>query len=149
MQTLQNIAMHWPQILESLGIIGGLFFTGFNLVRDIRIRKAETIIRITSQHREIWAFLMTQGVLTKLFDPKRDVAVNPPANDEKRSVGFLINHLRATFYAQKAGIYVQPFGLGGDIRRFFRSPVPHAVWLETKSSHDPEFAAFVDRWISN
>jgi hypothetical protein len=138
------IIQHWPGIIENAGVIGGLLFTGLAFRIDARVRRAETLIEINKQHRELWMHFDERPKLAGLFDPKRDLSARPLLDDEVRFVNFLLNHLRATFYARSAGIYVQPERLADDIRGLFSLPAPRAAWDKLKQSHDRKFVAFVE-----
>jgi hypothetical protein len=137
------IIQHWPGIIENVGVIGGLLFTGFALRIDARVRCAETLIEINKQHRELWMWFEERPELEGLFDPKRNMDAYPLLDDELRFVNFLLNHLRVTFYARSARIYVQPEYLADDIHDLLSFPAPRAAWDRLKKSHDREFVAFV------
>jgi hypothetical protein len=139
------IAGHWQEIIESTGIIGGLFFNGLSLRIDARVRRAGTIVEITKQHRELWAYFEERPNLSPLFDRKRDLTVHPLADDEVHFVNLVLNHLRATFYAATAHIFIQPECLSEDIRDFLSYPGPLAAWKRLRPMHDQKFVAFIER----
>lgn len=87
--------------------------------------------------------------LAPLFDAKRDIAVRPLADEEVHFVNFLLNHLRATFYARSGGIFIQPECLSDDVRSFLSFPAPKAAWDMLKKSHEPKFVAFVESNLSD
>lgn len=134
---------YWDEIV----LVATLLYTALTLRRDARIGTAETILKITAQHRELALTIMSGAKLAALLDRKRDLAAQPVTDEEERTVGFLLNHLRATFYAQKAGIYVQPAGLAEDLRSFFSHAGARAVWDKSKKGHEPKFVAFVEKFI--
>jgi len=138
------IMEHWAGIVENAGVIGGLLFTGLAFRIDARVRRAETLIEITKQHRELWLYFAEKPELSELFDPKRNLVARPLANEEVHFVNLLLNHLRATFYARSAGIYVQPEGLADDISGLFSLPAPRAAWEGLRKYHDQKFVAFVE-----
>lgn len=140
---------HWREVIENSGIIGGLVFTGLALRIDARVRRAGTIIDISKQHREIWMYFYERPQLGQLFSRDRDLRAHPLADEEVHFVNFLINHLRATFYARSAGIFVQPECLRDDIRGFLSYPAPRSAWERLKHSHDYAFVAFVERNLEN
>ena len=46
----------WKGILEIGSPVVALVFAGLALVIDARVRRAQTIIEITKQHRELWTY---------------------------------------------------------------------------------------------
>ncbi len=137
------------EIVEYTGIIGGLLYTGLSLRIDARVRRAQTIIEITKQHRDIWSQFLDKPQLKQIFNRNRDMATHPLADEEVHFVNFLFHHLRATFYARSAGIFIQPEGLKQDIREFFSYPAVASVWNSVQQASDDAFASFVKRNVSS
>jgi hypothetical protein len=54
MEVSSWLAQHWFDLLQTLGIIGGLTFTGYSLRQDERARRIGYLISIKQQYREIW-----------------------------------------------------------------------------------------------
>ncbi len=142
------IVEHWSGLLENVGIISGLVFTGLAIRRDSRVRRAETLLKITEQHRSLWMDFDDRPELSSLLDFDRDLESSPLKKEEVRFVRYCIQHLRATFYAAKAGIFIQPEALGADIAAFFAKPGPRAVWESSKHWHDRTFVDFVESYLS-
>jgi len=134
----------WKEIFEFGGTLGALLFTGIALHIDARVRRAETIIEITKQHRELWMYFYDRPHLARLFDMNRDLKAHPLTDEEVHFVNFLLNHLRATFYARIARIFVQPECLSEDMKGFFSYPATRAAWEKQKRSHERKFVAFVE-----
>lgn len=145
MWAMQWLIGHWSGFIESTGIVAGLVFTGISLRIDARVRRAETVIEITKQHRELWQHFHERSSLAGLFDRKRDLEKVPLTAEEIHFINSLLNHLRATFYARVANIFVQPECLSEDIREFLSYPAAKAAWEAQKKSHEPKFVAFVDQ----
>lgn len=114
-------------------------------MREARVRRAETIVEITKQHRELWNYHDDHPELSALLEKDRDMTAVPLTEREGRFVNSLLLHLRGTFYGRKAGIYPQPECLRDDIRGFFSLPAPRAAWTTLRRTHDAKFVAFVDR----
>lgn len=131
------------RLLEAAGIIGGLAFTALSFRRDARSRLAQTINDITARHRELWIYFDANPDLRAQFDLDRDLKTCPLTDRERRFVGFVLNHFRGTFYAEKAGIYTQPQHLKKDVRTFFCSPAVLMAWESVKGFHDDEFVEFI------
>jgi hypothetical protein len=145
MALLPWIIEHWTRLVESIGIVAGLLFTGLGYFRDARVRRVETLIEITKQHRELWEYYYERPALAHLFDKGRNLASHPLTDEEVHFVNLLLNHLRVTFFARSAGVYIQPDYLANDVREFLSSPALLAAWENLKAAHEEKFVAFVER----
>ena len=134
-------------LLQSAGIIGGLFFTGWSLWIDARVRRVQNLITITAHHREIWSEIYKNPELKRIIDPKADLENRPISIPERLFTRSLFLHLSAAFHASKTGMFSEPDGLQRDIRNFLRLPIPKQVWKQSKGNHNHEFARFVERQI--
>ena len=143
MTLLGWVAENWS--LERVGIVVSLFYAGLGSSRAARAIRAEMNFKITEQHHKIWSEIRTSPEWLTLKDRTRDLAAHPLTDEEVLCVNFLINHLRSTFYAHRAGIYVQPAALKEDISDFLSYPAIRAAWDELKSNHDLKFVRFVQR----
>lgn len=64
------LSLHWFTLLQSIGIVGGLLFTGVSLRIDTKVRRVSTLITITQQHRDIWTQLYRRPEMARhLPDP--------------------------------------------------------------------------------
>jgi hypothetical protein len=143
MSTVMEDASPYLKLLEAAGIVGGLLFTGLSFRQEARARRAQTVIEITARHRELWSYFEATPGLSGVFELDRDMKAQPLTERERRFVGFVFNHLRATFYAEKAGIYAHPQNLKKDVRYFFCYPVIRTAWDFLVPFQDEEFAGFV------
>jgi hypothetical protein len=137
---------HWKDILENAGIIGGLLFTGLALQIDARVRRAQTLIEITKQHRELWMYFDEHTKLAGLFDAERDLRHEPLTDAEMRFANFLFLHLRASYGAKRAKIHVLPEHVEDDWREIFTHPAVAAAWERVKHLHDGKFVALVEEY---
>jgi hypothetical protein len=138
----------WKGMLEVGGTIGALLFTGIALHIDARARRAQTLIEITKQHRELWIYFDERPELARLFDEKRNLVTEPLTDTEIRFANFLFLHLRASYGAKRAGIHVLPDHVEDDWREIFTHPAVGAAWEKMKHLHDCKFVALVEsyRW---
>lgn len=148
MSSLLNlIAEHWFDALQTAGIVGGLFFTGVSLRTDAKAKRLQSLFTITKHHREIWSEFYERPELSRILDPKADLAAKPVTNEERLFVNFLIFHLNNSYQAINDGLYHQPEGLRKDIASFFSLPIPKAVWAKTKNFQDRNFVCFVEKTL--
>lgn len=139
---------HWSGLLSDIGIIAGLLFSGLGFWNDVRVRRAQTSMDIYKLHRDLWMYFDDHAELHGLFDEERDMAVRPLTAKEAHFVSFLLNHIRATFYDRKAGIYAQPECFEKDVREVFSYPAFRFAWSKAKKYHDAKFVALIDGAIS-
>jgi hypothetical protein len=138
------LALHWFDLLQAVGIVGGLFFAGWSLHLDAQTQRVANLLNLTMQHREIWKMLYEEPKLARVLESNLDLAKNPMTGDETRFVGFLILHLNASFKAIKAGVLMEAEGLASDIQQFFNLPIPQAVWHKMRKFYDADFVAFIE-----
>jgi hypothetical protein len=144
MEALHWLGEHWFDLLQTVGIIGGLLFTGYTFRRDERARSIGNLIAIKQQHREIWAELYQRPALFRVLKPDVDLIGQPISNEEWLFVKLLVLHLDSVHRAAKAGMFVTLEGLQKDIKDFFSSPIPKSVWEKVKPFQDQEFVVFVE-----
>lgn len=143
------LTVHWSGILGDVGIIAGLLFSGVGFWRDARVRRAQTLLEVTKLHRELWTRYEERPELAGLFDKSRDLVARPLTSEEVRFANFLFLHLRATFDAEKSGIYVWPEHVTEDWREILAHPATSAAWARVKHLHDREFIAFVEGFLAD
>jgi hypothetical protein len=131
--------------IQSVGIVGGLAFTALALRADTKSRRAENLIRITENHRDLWTRFDAVPTLRRVLDPHPDLGGQPITHEEARFVQFMILHLHTTFQLAKGGLYRQPASIGEDIRSLLSLPLPKAVWNALKAFQDDDFVAFIEK----
>ena len=139
---------HWRQIVEFVGTPLALLFTGNALHIDARVRRAETLLEITKQHRELWLQFDERPELAALFDRERDLAARPLTDREARFANFLFLHLRAAYGARRGRIYAMPEHVAEDWREIFQAPAMAAAWERIRHLHDRRFVVLVERYRS-
>jgi len=148
MEVFAWAAHHWLDLLQSAGIIGGLFFTATSLRIDARARHVANLLTLTEHHRNIWTSLYQRPELARVLDERADVEQNPITGAEELFVLLLVLHLSSAQEAIKQGMFLAPDGLRKDIHGFFSRPIPKAVWERIKPLQDQDFVRFVEEWRS-
>jgi len=138
------IASNWIDVLQTVGIVGGLLLTSIALLLDARFRRVGNLVRLTEQHRELWERMYTRPQLVRILDPGADPERVPVTADEELFVIFIVLHLSNTYYAIRAGFFQKPHGLRKDIERFFSLPIPRVVWDRVRDLQDRPFVKFVE-----
>jgi len=63
--------------VETGSIVAGLFFTGYSLRIDTKVRHIGNLLTITQQHREIWSEFYKKPELARALDPSQTWQANP------------------------------------------------------------------------
>jgi hypothetical protein len=138
------ITRNWIDILQSIGIIGGLFTSAYTIHKDTEVQRVQNLFALTKNHREIWSQIVEKPELARVLDPTPDLKRHSITDTERLFVLFLILHLASSFEATKHGMYFAERGLRADVREFFTLPIPLTIWNESKQYQQPDFRLFVD-----
>jgi len=144
MGAFQWIAERWFEFVQTGGIIAGLLFSAFTAWKDERARKISNLIELKKEHREIWREVYDRPELNRILKREVDLGVHPISGEEAVFVKSLILHLDTVHRAIKAGMFVKLEGLETDVRDFFSSPIPRAIWEKLKPLQDKDFVNFVE-----
>ncbi len=128
MEIYHWIGNHGFELLEAVGIIGSLTFTGAAFRRDHRSRRIENLLNLTQNHREIWKELLRDQRLKRILDAGVDPVTEPITREEDIFVTLVVQHLNFVFYAIRDELTIDPTGLRRDVRQFFSLPIPKRVW---------------------
>ena len=145
MEVIHWIVTNGYHVLEAVGIILSLSFSGYALLREDKSRRISNLLALTAQHREIWTQIYSRPTLTRILKADIDLGTHPVTDEEAIFLNFLIQHLSATYRAMKEGMFKTQQSIQGDIRWFFALPIPKSVWLASRSLLEPDFVAFVER----
>ena len=144
MASLSWLTDHWFDLLQSAGIVGGLAFTGFALRTDARSKRVQNLLTVTQNHRQIWEQLYSRPKLARVLEPLPDIVRHPITHEEQLFVKFLYLHLYTVYRAIRSDLYYTPKELAADVRALLSLPIPREVWMELRTSQDPDFVAFVE-----
>ncbi len=139
---------HWFDLLQTVGIVGGLLFTAYAMRKEERARKVSNLLAAKQQYREIWEALYEHPKLFRVLKTDVDLKNQPIADDEWLFVKFIILNLDTIYRAMNMGMFVKLEGLQKDVKEFFSAPIPRAVWGKLKSLQDQDFAAFVESCLT-
>ena len=135
---------NWFNLLSSVGIIGGLWFTAFSLHSETKTRRISNLLTITSNHREVWKEFLNSPDLARVIDPAADVTKQPITRAEELFVGLVIFQMSSVYYAMKDELLIKLEGSRRDIAHFLSLPIPKAVWNKSKLLQNQDFAAFIE-----
>ena len=141
---------HWHEVLEGVGIVGGLLFTGVTVRHDLQARKITEFLTQASQHRRLWSALHRRPELAHVLDADRDLTARPLSVKERRYLELVMTHFHTGWLIAREGhSLVSLKEVAADAGHFFRLPAPAAVWAEIREIHQPEFVEFVDRAVAS
>ena len=132
MHGLQWLTDNWVTILNAVGIIGGLSFTGYSLHSEAKTRRIANLLTLTQSHRDVWRELIHNPRLSRILDSKADITHRRVTTDEEIFVNLVIQHVSIVYHAMRDDLTIPPDGLRRDIWEFFSLPIPHAIWDRVK-----------------
>jgi hypothetical protein len=138
------LAEYWFDLIQTVGIIGGLLFTAHAIRKDEKARTISNTIAINEQYTQIWHEFYERPALSRILKKNIDLDKHPASDEEILFVKTLILHLDTARRAMKAGIFAEIQGLQNDVRDFFTLPIPKTVWEKIKPFQDHDFVAFVE-----
>lgn len=128
--------------------MGGLLFTAITVRQSTKSRKESNLLALTEAHRDLWSAIYSRPDLSRIFDPAVDLIVRPINLVEERFLNEVIIHFQMGWHLAKKDSFLTMEALESDIRQFFKLPIPHSVWTESKHTRDPHFVAFVENCLS-
>lgn len=144
MQSLRWLAENWFIYLNALGVVGGLFFTGYSLHSETKTRKIANLLTLTQSHRDIWKEVIHEPKLNRVLAIRVNMERDPVTREEEIFVTLVIQHLSVVFHAMRDELTIPPEGLRRDVWQFFSLPIPQRVWNRVKVMQDDDFVVFVE-----
>jgi hypothetical protein len=145
------ISENWFSLIQSLGIVLGLWFTmgSFRQATDssrdeAKAREIGNILAITVAHRALWGEASKREGLSRLFKERLD-CVEPISIEEEEFLNLVFVHYEMGWQMAEGGSVLTPQTLAKDIKGFLSLPLPYAVWNKTKETRNARFVEFVER----
>jgi hypothetical protein len=135
---------HWFDLIQTIGIIGGLIFTAYAVRKDNRSRQISNLIAINERYNDIWQEFFRHPKLSRVLQNDVDLKKTPISDEEQLFVKMLVIHLNTIHRAMKAGMFVKIEEIQNDIRDFISLPIPKGVWEKIKRFQDQDFLDFVE-----
>lgn len=142
---LRWIIEHGFTLLNAVGVVGGLLFTGISLHSETKTRRVANLLTLTQNHRALWSEYFRNPQLARVLDATADTGKHPVNRDEEIFVNLVIQHLSSVFHALRDELVVKPEGLRRDVWWFFSLPIPLVVWERAKVLQNDAFIAFVEQ----
>ena len=128
MQSLRWLAENWFTLLNAVGVVGGLCFTGYSLHSEAKTRRVANLLTLTQSHRDVWKEMFHEPELKRILDPNADLNHRPVTREEEIFVTLVIQHLSIVLHAMRNDLTIPPEGLRRDVWQFFSLPIPGEVW---------------------
>lgn len=141
---LRWIAENGFTLLNAVGVVGGLLFTGISLHSETKTRRVANLLTLTQNHRALWSEYFRNPQLARVLDALANSGKQPVSRDEEIFVNLVIQHLSSVFHALRDELVVKPEGLRRDVWWFFSLPIPRSVWEQAKVLQNDAFVAFVE-----
>lgn len=145
----QWLVQNWFDLLQSAGIVAGLFFTGYSLRITARTQRITNLFQLTQYHRELWSLMLDRTALTRVRKPVVDLQAEPLTEEERLFVSLIILHLNLAYYAHTYDAIIPTEEVELDVGHFFSLPIPRSVWEQSAKYQNREFVHFVDQCLKN
>jgi hypothetical protein len=133
-------------VIQSIGIVGSLLLASFALRVSARTARVQSLLTITSSHREIWRAVAAKPELSAALADDADPAAM--TGEQRQFVREVILHLAACFEAARLGSLPVMEHMDSDVQQLLSRPVPRAVWNELKPYQNSRFVSFVEDQLS-
>lgn len=144
MEILHWLIDHTLEVLNAIGIIGGLLFTAFSFRAETKSRRVSNLLSLTAAHRSIWKEQFEYPKLGRVLRTSVNLSQEPISREEEIFVNLVVQHLNVVFHTMQDELTIPPEGLRRDVASFFSLPIPTAVWEKLKTTQNDRFVAYVD-----
>jgi hypothetical protein len=135
---------NWFSLIQSIGIVAGLFFTGVTLRHDLRARRVSQYLTLANQHRHLWSALYRHPKLTRLTDPDRDISKDPVSKSEQAYLKLVFVHFHTGWLVAREGSLTPLSTLALDVALFVNLPAPANAWSREKAEFESSFVNFME-----
>lgn len=136
---------NWFNVIQTVGIVGGLSLTRAAANREARAKEIENLLALSEQHRELWKEIPRRKNMARVFQRDTDPLSTPATVEETEFLNLVIVHFQTGWCIAKTGGLMTLAEMKADVRNFFNLPLPCAVWENTKHSRNKAFVRFVEK----
>lgn len=138
---------NWFNLVQTTGIVGGILFAAVTTRRDRRTRRVGDLLTLAQHHRDLWSEVHRRAELRRVLlkDDKINLIDDPISDAEFEFLNLVIVHFYTGWLLARENGLLTNDVLAADARDFFSLPLPHRVWLETRSNRDPKFVTFIEQ----
>jgi len=135
---------NWFNLIQTLGIVGGLWFTASAANREAKAKEVENLLTLAEHHQGLWNGVTQRKDLARVFRSDVDALSTPPSIAENVFLNSVIVHFQTGWWIARSGGITNLDELKTDARSFFSLPLPRAVWEKTKATRNQRFVRFVE-----
>jgi hypothetical protein len=143
------LANNWVNLLQGIGIVGSLLFTGKALHQSAASMRLNAMLKLGEHHRDIWSEVHRRPELTRVLQETIDLISHPVTPAEEEFLNIILVHF------QTGWEMTLNHGIGSleayrrDLLEFLSLPIPTHVWENTKQHRDPRFVEYVEQLLPN
>lgn len=142
---------NWFSILQSIGIVGGLIFTG-KTIRDAartqrdatEERKVSNILEFDARHQNIWSDLYQREDLRRILEEQNDFLKGVVTPVEFQYLRQKVVQFQVGWELAKISKPEEIDAVVRDAAKFFSRPLSRRVWNKVKGLGNPKFVELVD-----
>lgn len=139
---------NWFTLVQSVGIVGSLWFAVAAFRREVASRKVGDLLTLSQHHRDLWSEVHRRPELGRVLQREVDFLASPISLAEEEFLNVVIVHFQTSWLLASEGAMLTLDVLAADVRWFFSLPLPRAVWQQTREFRDPVFVEFVENAIA-
>jgi len=138
MNAISWLANNWVNLLQGIGIVGSLLFTGKALHQSASSMRLNAMLKL-GEHR--------RPELTRVLQETVDLISHPVTPSEAEFLNIILVHF------QTGWEMTLNHGIGSleayrrDLLEFLSLPIPTHVWENTKQHRDPRFVEYVEQLL--
>jgi hypothetical protein len=126
---------NWFSAVQSLGIVGGLFFTAVSSRQASRSGRVSNVLALTAQHRDLWSEMHRRPDLGRIFQVEVDFLLEPMTPAEEEFLNTVFVHVNAAWELARLGPLVNLKALRSDMGHFLAHPLPRLAWQRRGGGH--------------
>jgi len=142
------VKSNWFSITQTIGIVGGLFFTGMSCRQVAKAQEAQNLQAFAERHRSLWTEAHQRPELSRIFSYEADLLAAPVSIIEEEFLNVIFVHFEMGWRQAKSADQDALKPLASDVRDFFSRPLPSAVWEKTKEDRNSKFVRFVKKALA-
>lgn len=121
----------------------GLIYVVRSFIKTNRITRINFICQLTQYHRDVWSKIEDLDLKEKLKNASLNYSTL--SEKEKKSIIYLILHIKISYEASKDKILRIDDGILKDIGTIMNYPLVGSAWEEIKPFHEKGFVSFVEK----
>jgi hypothetical protein len=138
------VTANWFDLLQGVGIICGLLFTGAAFVQSGRSHRLDALLRLSEQHRNLWSEVHRRQDLARILKADVDLVSHPITAAENEFLNLVFAHFALGWEMAVQRRIISRETYRRDLLEFLTLPIPNRVWEGTKAFRDPCFVRFVE-----